>query len=72
MLRFDSKNVNYSAASTTADGENQIAYFSANRNGTARCDVSINIDNLSLYLANLTAFEADFTDFMADVSSIDD
>lgn len=72
MLRFDSKNVNYSAASTTIDGENQIAYFNANRSGATRCDISINIDSISLYLANLNIFESDFADFMADVSSIDD
>lgn len=70
MLRIDSKNVNYSAACMLND--EQIAYFSASRNGNQRCDVSINIDNIALYLANLSTFENDFVDFMADVSSIDD
>ena len=70
MLRIDSKSVNYSAACMV--NEDQIAYFSANRNGNYRCDVNISIDNLSMYLENLATFENDFTDFMADVSSIDD
>ena len=70
MLRIDSKNVNYSAACMV--NETQVAYFNANRNGSYRCDVSISIDDLSMYLENLATFENDFVEFMADVSSIDD
>ena len=70
MLRIDSKSVNYSAACVV--NEEQIAYFSANRNGDYRCDVSISIDSLSAYNTNIAVFEHDFAEFMADVSSIDD
>lgn len=70
MLRVDSKSVNYSAACMV--NEEQIAYFSANRNGDYRCDVNISIDNLSAYNTNIAVFEHDFAEFMADVSSIDD
>ena len=65
MLRVDSKSVNYSAACMV--NEEQIAYFSANRNGDYRCDISI-----STYNTNITVFEHDLAEFMADVSSIDD
>ena len=70
MLRIDSKSVNYSAISIV--NEERIAYFSANRSGNSRCDVSINIEDLSAYNTNIATFEHDFAEFMADVSSIDD
>ncbi len=73
MLRVDSKNVNYSAASVinTQEDSSQIAYFNASKHNE-RCDISINIENITTYLNNLTIFENDLSDFLVEVTSTND
>lgn len=66
MLRFDSKNKNYNAASIYND--TQIAYFYASVNEpNGSLSISINADDKAALTANATIVKSDLEDFIDEV-----
>jgi hypothetical protein len=61
MLRIDSRNVNFNAASVIED--EVVAHFSANYNGGAEVYFNTTIVDLVSYNANAEVIEADSDEF---------
>jgi hypothetical protein len=61
MLRIDSRNVNFNAASVIED--EVVAHFSANYNGGAEVYFNTTIVDLVSYNANTEVIEADSDEF---------